>query len=602
MIDGRARGARVVAVTRNRIVESSPDVSHVATSEPGRSDGGNNARPPRRVFAFADDAVAALLESHLAGAGYETRASASANFDTSELGDFAPDAVVIEMRGGESERITLTHRLRADPTTYALPVVFLFHEDERMLRNAALSIGVDDYFALATPPAEMRARLDALFWRAEAGRRAAPVVGEQHAEIDNFLILLDTVRADIDDGAQGTLAIVVAEEDNADPHRPERERLLSEAHGFLKLNLRRIDTVAFYGPTMLLVYLPDMTAISARIALMRAREKFLATRRDSLISIGLASFPADGKDVENLFERAEASITKHRPPAPSTPGVAATTTSTAATASATVSAATSAATGVETPAQKPAPTPEQPATQTPTEMVAATTTPEAASDSPASHVADDATRDELADDATPAVEPSPVVASPPPPEGQTYARAPVRASSHVLRESRTDETGVLPVLVETGADTDGDRLARAAAEAGARESERRARGEVMPRRLLLTVSDPVRMAQVNLLIRAAGYEVRAAFDGQQALNLLRIERPDLLLLDYELQGIDGMETIRRLRKQNGGRLKLPVVLLLPARHDSIRHDAVEEGARAVVGIPYDPVELLDAVRTAGTSD
>ena len=56
----------------------------------------------------------------------------------------------------------------------------------------------------------------------------------------------------------------------------------------------------------------------------------------------------------------------------------------------------------------------------------------------------------------------------------------------------------------------------------------------MPRRLLLTVSDAARMAQLNSLIRSAGYEARAAFDGQQALDLLRIERPDLLLLDYEL--------------------------------------------------------------------
>ena len=122
----------------------------------------------------------------------------------------------------------------------------------------------------------------------------------------------------------------------------------------------------------------------------------------------------------------------------------------------------------------------------------------------------------------------------------------------------------------------------------------------MPRRLLLTISDSARMAQVNSLIRSAGYEARAAFDGQQALHLLRIERPDLLLLDYNLQGIDGLETIRRLRKQSGGRLALPVVMLMPAGNERARREALELGAHSVLLTPYDPADLLKSVRVAGS--
>ena len=121
----------------------------------------------------------------------------------------------------------------------------------------------------------------------------------------------------------------------------------------------------------------------------------------------------------------------------------------------------------------------------------------------------------------------------------------------------------------------------------------------MPRRLLLTVSDAARMAQLNALIRSAGYEARTAFDGQQALDLLRIERPDLLLLDYELHGIDGLEMLRRLRKQTGGHLTLPVVMLLPPAEEFARREALELGARGIVATPYDPAELLDSVRRAG---
>jgi CheY-like chemotaxis protein len=155
-----------------------------------------------------------------------------------------------------------------------------------------------------------------------------------------------------------------------------------------------------------------------------------------------------------------------------------------------------------------------------------------------------------------------------------------------------------PVKIDD-AKSNGMDAARVAAEAAARERERRASGAIMPRRLLLTVSDAARMAQINSLIRSAGYEARAAFDGQQALDLLRIERPDLLLIDYDLHGMDGLETLRRLRKQSGGRLTLPVVLLISPERMGERTQALELGARSVVTMPYDPSELLTSVRVAG---
>ncbi len=179
-----------------------------------------------------------------------------------------------------------------------------------------------------------------------------------------------------------------------------------------------------------------------------------------------------------------------------------------------------------------------------------------------------------------------------------------KISSGVVRETRmADDLGpgiVMPVHSSHRMQANGVDVARAAAEAAARERERRSSGAVMPRRLLLTVSDAARIAQLNSLIRSAGYEARAAFDGQQALDLLRIERPDLLVLDHELHGIDGVETLRRLRQQGGGLLTLPVLLLLPSNDESIRSEALKLGARSVVTTPYDPADLLDNVRVAGS--
>ena len=116
------------------------------------------------------------------------------------------------------------------------------------------------------------------------------------------------------------------------------------------------------------------------------------------------------------------------------------------------------------------------------------------------------------------------------------------------------------------------------------------------RRVMLVVSDPARMAQVNLLLRSAAYEVRAAFDGQHALNLLRIDRPDALVVDQELHEMDGVEMLRRLAQQSRAGQTPPTLLLLPAGREELRGEALAAGARGVIDMPYDAVELLDALR------
>ena len=107
-------------------------------------------------------------------------------------------------------------------------------------------------------------------------------------------------------------------------------------------------------------------------------------------------------------------------------------------------------------------------------------------------------------------------------------------------------------------------------------------------------------ARVDLLVdaRHGRDEVRAAFDGEQTLNLLRIERPDLLLLESGLDKIDGLEMIKRLRKQGGGRINLPVLFLNSSGDDNASREALALGARKVLTQPYDPGDVLASVREA----
>ncbi|HKO27040.1 MAG TPA: response regulator, partial [Solirubrobacteraceae bacterium] len=84
-----------------------------------------------------------------------------------------------------------------------------------------------------------------------------------------------------------------------------------------------------------------------------------------------------------------------------------------------------------------------------------------------------------------------------------------------------------------------------------------ARGKV------LVVDDEPTIADVvsRYLIRA-GYEARVAATGQDALVRAAADHPDVVVLDLMLPDLDGLEVMRRLRKQNGKRL---AIILLTAR-------------------------------------
>lgn len=520
-------------------------MSDVPMTEYSSAPDGN--RHTRRALIVANISFDAALEEQLTAAGYAVR-RATSDHAAQVIKEFTPDVALIALGGddeSETDAVALARRLRARPESYALPLVFLYQRDERNLRSAALQIGVDDYFSISKAANELSARLDALFWRAAAGRRHAPIVAEQRSEIDNFLLLLDAVRADAESGTKGALALVSdAQGGNANLHGAAAERLLAEVHGFFKLQLRRMDAVAFYGPTILLVYMPHHDSTVAQETLARLREQFLETRAASDIAIGLASFPTDGVDVEKLVERAETTLhTARMPDAPSR----------------VVAYGVRDSAGAKQASGKVA-------VEAPAERASATEKP------------------------APGIDPA-----------QNLRETKARPVREKMSHGEPEAAVTIPTQAGASGSADGkSALSGAALEAGMRERERRASGAAMPRRLLLTVSDAARMAQLNLLIRSAGYEVRAAFDGQQALNLLRIERPDLLLVDFDLHDMDGMEMLRRLRKQSGGHVKLPVVLLLPAQHASVHDEALETGARHIIMMPCEPSDLLDSVRAAGT--
>ncbi|MBA3690531.1 MAG: response regulator [Actinobacteria bacterium] len=95
-------------------------------------------------------------------------------------------------------------------------------------------------------------------------------------------------------------------------------------------------------------------------------------------------------------------------------------------------------------------------------------------------------------------------------------------------------------------------------------------------------------------LRARGYEVDTAADGEQALDIAARHRPDVVILDLGLPGIDGIEVIRGLRAWT----TVPIVVLSARDQERDKVSALDAGADDYVTKPFGMDELLARVRAA----
>lgn len=121
-------------------------------------------------------------------------------------------------------------------------------------------------------------------------------------------------------------------------------------------------------------------------------------------------------------------------------------------------------------------------------------------------------------------------------------------------------------------------------------------GEV-PSPLVLVVDDSITVRRVTQrLLSRAGFRVVLASDGIQALELLRDERPALVLSDIEMPRMDGMELTRQIRA-DAKLSDLPIIIITSRTAQKHRDHALKLGANHYLGKPYAEAELLDLVRS-----
>ena len=119
----------------------------------------------------------------------------------------------------------------------------------------------------------------------------------------------------------------------------------------------------------------------------------------------------------------------------------------------------------------------------------------------------------------------------------------------------------------------------------------------MPQTILIVDDEPHIVRLVELNLSRAGYAVRTAGDGEEALAKIAEERPDLVVLDVMMPRMDGFEALKRL-KTNPATEDLRVIMLTARSKDEDVFEGYGRGAHWYLPKPFEPEELITAVRIA----
>ena len=116
------------------------------------------------------------------------------------------------------------------------------------------------------------------------------------------------------------------------------------------------------------------------------------------------------------------------------------------------------------------------------------------------------------------------------------------------------------------------------------------------RTVLVVDDDEPNLRGLGMLLERADYTVLTAANGRDALDIVRAERPDLVLLDVMMPGISGLDVCAEIKRSADTRLT-PVVLISGAQERQTRLAGLEAGADDFLNKPVDPEELQTRVRS-----
>src|SRR4051812_970291 len=117
----------------------------------------------------------------------------------------------------------------------------------------------------------------------------------------------------------------------------------------------------------------------------------------------------------------------------------------------------------------------------------------------------------------------------------------------------------------------------------------------MSKRILVVEDHEDNRQILRVLLASGGYAMIEAHDGETALTVAAAERPDLILMDIQLPGLDGYEVTRRIKADPALRA-IPIIAITSYALSGDEGEARAAGCDAYVTKPYSPRALLAKIR------
>lgn len=116
----------------------------------------------------------------------------------------------------------------------------------------------------------------------------------------------------------------------------------------------------------------------------------------------------------------------------------------------------------------------------------------------------------------------------------------------------------------------------------------------MQRTVLIIEDEKLIIVSTQMVLEAAGFRVESATNGEDGIGKAKTCNPDLILLDIMMPGIDGWETLTRL-KRDAATAHVPVVIFTAREHSRGHQRSTDLGAADYFRKPFEPDELIELV-------
>jgi two-component system alkaline phosphatase synthesis response regulator PhoP len=117
----------------------------------------------------------------------------------------------------------------------------------------------------------------------------------------------------------------------------------------------------------------------------------------------------------------------------------------------------------------------------------------------------------------------------------------------------------------------------------------------MAQKILIVDDEPDTVELAKMVLSYEGYETSVAYDGEEALEKVRTEKPDLLLLDIKMPKKDGLEVCKEL-KDDPAYQHIPILMFTAKVHDRDLELGWEAGADDYITKPFSGAALIERIR------